>query len=215
MSTLNNLLLIDLENGSDYISAMKVKVNNFTELKELCLAIKDANCPYDFIALDTITALEEMVKPVALALYRKSPMGMNDTITNDIITLPHGAGYGFLRTAMELAIDMVSKVTKNIILVGHVKDKVLGSADSADVGSVRDLDLTGKINRILSAKSDAIGFIHRDDDSNLCINFINGNEVTAGARPAHLANKDIVVAERMDDGSFVSHWERIYPSLNA
>ena len=213
LATLPNLLLVDLENGSDYISALKVKVNNFSELKELCVAVKEANCPYDFIALDTITALEEMVKPLALALYRKSPLGINDTVTNDVTTLPHGAGYGFLRTAMEMAVDMVSKVTKNIILVGHVKDKVLGSADSADAGSVMDLDLTGKISRILSSRSDAIGFIHRDDDSNLCINFTNGNEITAGARPAHLANQDIVVAERMEDGSFVSHWERIYPSL--
>ena len=38
-------------------------------------------------------------------------------------------------------------------------------------------------------------------------------EATAGARPEHLANKDIVVAERQEDGSFVSHWDRIYPSL--
>jgi hypothetical protein len=35
-----------------------------------------------------------------------------------------------------------------------------------------------------------------------------------GARPKHLANQDIVVAERNEDGTFTSHWERIYPSLN-
>ena len=27
-------------------------------------------------------------------------------------------------------------------------------------------------------------------------------------------NNDIVVAERQEDGSFISHWDRIYPSLN-
>lgn len=215
LSVLPNNLIIDLENGSDYIEALKVKANSFNELKELCIEIKKAGCPYKFITLDTITALEDMVKPLALALYRKSPAGANDTQSTDILTVPHGAGYGYLRTAMEMAIDMVSKVCVNLILVGHVKDKALVGADGTDVGSVKDLDLTGKISRILAAKSDAIGFIHRDEDSNLCINFINGGEATAGARPEHLANKDIVVAERNEDGTFISHWERIYPSLNA
>ena len=42
-------------------------------------------------------------------------------------------------------------------------------------GSVKDLDLVGKTKRVLSAKSDAIGFVHRDEESNLCINFgMNG-----------------------------------------
>lgn len=79
---------------------------------------------------------------------------------------------------------------------------------------MKDFDLSGKSGRILAAKSDAIGWIHRDRDSNLCINFETKGEVTAGARPAHLANKNIVVAERQEDGTFVSHWSRIYPSLN-
>ena len=71
-----------------------------------------------------------------------------------------------------------------------------------------------KTGRILAAKSDAIGFVYRDDQSNLCINFETNGIASAGARPEHLANKRIVVAERQEDGSFISHWDRIYPSLN-
>ena len=108
---------------------------------------------------------------------------------------------------------MVSQCTTNVILVGHVKDKSIVSASGQEVGSIKDFDLSGKAGRIIAAKSDAIGFAHRDKDSNLCINFECGGEATAGARPAHLANKDIIVAERQDDGTFVSHWDRIYPSL--
>ena len=72
-----------------------------------------------------------------------------------------------------------------------------------------------KTGRILAAKSDGIGFCHRDKDSNLCINFENGGLVTAGARPKHLDNKDIVFAENNGYGTFTSHWERIFPSLKA
>lgn len=55
--------------------------------------------------------------------------------------------------------------------------------------------------------------MHRDEDSNLCIKFGQDGEVLTGARPQHLANKDIVVAEWNGDGTFTPHWERIYPSL--
>lgn len=70
-----------------------------------------------------------------------------------------------------------------------------------------------KAGRILASRSDGIGWVHRDENSNLCINFECGGIATAGARPKHLANQDIVVAERQDDDTFVSHWERIFPSL--
>lgn len=70
-----------------------------------------------------------------------------------------------------------------------------------------------KTKRILSAKSDAISYAHRDADGNLCLNFGNEGEVLTGSRCPHLAGKDIIVAEKQPDGTFVSRWERIYPSL--
>lgn len=47
----------------------------------------------------------------------------------------------------------------------------------------------------------------------MCINFGGEGEVLTGSRCKHLAGKDIVVAERNDDGTFTSRWERIYTSL--
>lgn len=192
---------------------MKVSIDTYQDLIELCKEIKKAGCPYKFIAIDTITALEEMAKPLALNMFKQTPLGMSDKVTTDVTTLPHGAGYGFLRNALEKLIDIVSKVCENVIIVGHVKDKALADAEASEVGSVKELDLLGKTNRVLSARSDAIGFVHRDADDNLCINFMNNGEATAGARPEHLANKDIIVATRNEDGTFTSHWDRIYPSL--
>ena len=105
---------------------------------------------------------------------------------------------------------MVAKCTDNLIICGHVKDSALQEGAS---GVLKELDLAGKTKRVLSAKSDAIGFVHRDENSNLCIQFGTDGEVLTGARPSHLANKDIIVAERQEDGSFISRWDRIYPSL--
>ena len=210
LSHLQDCLIIDIESGSDYIDALKVKINTLTELRELCVEINKAGKPYKFIAIDTVTSLEEFAKPVALANYKKTPAGAN--YEGDILMAPMGSGYAYVREAVEKIIAMVASVTTNVILVGHVKDKSIVSSSGAEVGNMKDFDLTGKLGRILAAKSDAIGFIYRDEDSNLCINFETNGEATAGARPEHLANKRIIVSEKTDDG-FISHWDRIFPSL--
>lgn len=211
LATLPNNLILDLEQGSRYIEGLKIQANSLSEIKEIVRAIKDAGKPYKYITIDTITALEEMCRPLAIQLYQKSP-SFSDRYADvtDVTRLPNGQGYSFLREAVEMVINLVASVTDNIIICGHVKDTAL--AEGLD-GSVKDLDLMGKTKRILSAKSDAIGFVHRDDDGNLCINFGTDGEVLTGARPKHLACKDIVVAERNEDGTFTSKWERIYPSL--
>ena len=198
LSTLENNLILDFEDGTTYVDALKIKIDNLATLKETIKAIKEAGKPYKYITIDTITAVEEMAKPVAISLYKRSPMYSDRYAdVSDVTRLPNGSGYTFLRQAVESIVDLIASATDNIILCGHV----------------RDLDLTGKLKRILSARSDAIGFVHRDENSNLCINFGQDGEVLTGARPKHLANKDIIVAERNEDGTFTSHWERIYPSL--
>ena len=211
LSTLDNNLILDFEQCTTYIDALKVEINTLKDLKEVVKAIKDAGKPYKYITIDTITAVEEMAKPLAIKLYQDSPMfSARYAEVKDVTQLPNGSGWTFLRQAVETLIDLIASATENIIICGHVKDSSLSENPE---GSVKDLDLGGKLKRILSARSDAIGFVHRDEDSNLCINFGQNGEVLTGARPAHLANKDIIVAERNEDGTFTSHWDRIYPSI--
>lgn len=210
LSTLDNNLILDFEQGTTYVDALKVQINSLKELKECIKAIKEAGKPYKYITIDTITAVEEMAKPLALQMWQNSPLYTTKYEVKDITQVPQGAGYSFWRQAIEAIIDLIASATDNIILCGHVKDAALAENVA---GSIKQLDLTGKVSRILSARSDAIGFVHRDEDSNLCINFGQSGEILTGARPKHLANKDIIVAEHQEDGTFVSHWERIYPSL--
>lgn len=211
LSTLDNNLILDFENGTDYVSALKIKVSSLKELKEICKAIKDAGKPYKYITIDTITAVEELAKPVAVVMYQNSPMYSEKYAdVKDPTVLPNGSGYGFWRSAIESIIELISSCADNLIICGHVKDAKL---DENASGSIRTLDLIGKTSRVLSAKSDAIGFVHRDDDGNLCVKFGTDGEVLTGARPVHLAGKDLIIAEKQEDGSFISRWDRIYPSL--
>lgn len=146
---------MDCESGTNFIDALKVKVSSVKEIKEVCKAIIEAGKPYKYITIDTVTALEDMVKPLALNLYKNSPVySERFADITDVTTLPNGQGFMYTRQALEMTIDMVAKCAPNIILCGHVKDVSLN--EGLD-GSVKDLDLTGKVKRILSARSDAIG----------------------------------------------------------
>lgn len=95
LANLPNCLCVDLENGGyDYIDALKVKISNLAELQELCKEIIKAGKPYKFIALDTLTILEEMCKPLALKMYQETPAGSKFTGTN-VLDAPMGLSAHF------------------------------------------------------------------------------------------------------------------------
>ena len=144
-----------MEDGTDFVDALKIKIHSLKELKEVCKAIKDAGKPYKFITIDTVTAVEEMAKPVAIALYQQSPQYSEKYAdVKDPALLPNGLGWSLWRTAVESIINLISSCTDNLIICGHVKDSKL---DENASGALKTLDLTGKLSRILSAKSDGIG----------------------------------------------------------
>lgn len=121
--------------------------------------------------------------------------------------------YLYVREAIQNVIGWFSKVCPNVILVGHVKDKALN--ENGTELNVKDLDLTGKLGRILSASSDAICYVYRDLDTGaLMANFGDLNSVLCGARMPHLSGKTILLSEKDESGKIVAHWDRIYPSLN-
>ena len=202
---LDDNLIIDLESGADYVEALKVKANNLQELKEVGKAIKEANYPYKYITIDTVTALEDMVMPLAISLYQKTPMGKNYS-GDSILTLPNGAGYLYIRQAFFQVLDFIDTLAPHIILSGHIKDKQVD--DKGEMVLSANIDLTGKIKSLICANADAIGYMYRKGNETI-ISFKTNEEVTCGARPEHLRNEEIVVSE-MKNGEIITHWDKVY-----
>jgi len=215
LAGLDNCLILDLENGSDYVSALKIKVKDLQDLKKIGETIKKANNPYKYVAIDTVTALEEMVSPLALKLYRDTPIGKNFGLQSDgtynpnsnVLTLPNGAGYSYLREAFFKILDYIDTLAENIILLGHLKDKSI-EVKGKEVNAA-EVDLTGKIKSIVCAKADAIGFLYRENNKTI-VSFKTSDTITCGARPEHLRNREIVLAEQLDNGEIKTYWENIY-----
>lgn len=215
LSKLDGCLIIDLENGSDYVDALKLKATNITELYAIATAITNASKPYKYIAIDTITALEEMCVPLAEHDYWKSPMGTNwytpetggKAKYKSILNLPNGAGYPWLRNAFERTMTMLKGLAPHVIFVGHIKDTLLEKNGSEF--NALDLDLTGKLKRITTSNADAIGYLYRKGKQNI-LSFKTTDEIACGARPEHLRNQEIVVSEITETGETVTYWDKIF-----
>lgn len=214
LATLDDCLILDLEGGTKYLNAMKVEAKSFEEIREIGKAIKEAGNPYKYIAVDTITALEDMIIPYAEILYSKSPMGKNwfnpgggKEKYGNILGMPEGAGYFWTRQAFTKVTDYIQTWAPRVIFIGHVKDTQLEKEGSSF--SSMDLDLTGKLKRITTSNSDAIGYLYRKGKRNI-LSFNTKDEVACGARPEHLSNQEIVVSEIDENGNYITHWDKIY-----
>ena len=202
---LEDNLILDLENGADYVEALKIKINSLQDLLDTGKAIKEAGCPYKYVTIDTVTALEDMISPLAVKLYKQTSMGSKYDGTN-VLTLPNGAGYLYLRQAFFQVLDFIDTLAPNIILSGHIKDKQVD--DKGEMVMSANIDLTGKIKSLICANADAIGYMFRKGNQTI-LSFKTSEEVTCGARPEHLRNQEIVISEIVD-GKITTYWDKVY-----
>lgn len=221
VSLLPDNLIIDLENGSDYIDALKVKAPNIDTVRQVASTLakdKKEGFQYKFITIDTGTALEDVVKPYALELYRATPMGKNFGLLDngtyeykDITTLPNGAGYLYLREAYKKIIQVFKEFPSvALILIGHTADKLIN--EQGKELSRQELDLTGKLSRIIPADADGLGYVYRKKNQTI-INFKGGGDSLVESRSPHLRNQEIVIAESNEEGDMTAYWEKIFTTV--
>jgi hypothetical protein len=217
---LENCLLIDLEKGAEFVDALKVDVIGEAEkvdklpiitLKKLINKIKEANkvkgdYVYKYIALDTVTALETIVLPLAKKLYQDTPMGRN-YIGDNVTTLPNGAGYLYLRQAMIQVLTEIEEICDTLIILGHVKAKSV-EKEGKEIDE-KSLDLTGKLASIVCSQVDAIGFMYRKDNKTI-INFKPSESLVCGARSEHLKEKEITVIESDENNKLTIDWSKVF-----
>lgn len=221
LSLLKNNLILDLEGGAGYVDGLKIDVLDMAKsqdikpiqaLKQIIDKIKEANSQkkgyvYRFITIDTISALEDRYAPdLAKKLYQQTVMGRNWD-GDDITQLAQGAGWGFLRSAILTIIEELEDLCETLIISGHTKDK-LAEFNGKEM-TQRGLDLAGKTPSIICSKSDAIAYLYRKDNQTIA-NFKTAETLSVGARPEHLKNQEIVLLEQLENGEFVSHWDKIF-----
>lgn len=214
ISKLNSCLITDTEEGAEVTENMRVPIRSISGLlvikkdpitgkdvivsvgldvlfaeiikygEALAAAGKPVEFPYKFIAMDTVDKLEDYCVISATAKYKESVIGKSFT-GNSILDLPKGAGYYLLREEVLSKIEMMSRVCKYLILVTHVKEKLLDKG-GVEV-SATDISLTGKLSSMVCAKADVIGYMYRNTKKELMVSFETNENSTMGSRFIRLA----------------------------
>lgn len=125
----------------------------------------------------------------------------------DIRTLPNGSGYMYLRQAVRKVIDMFKSLCESLILVAHVKEKMINK--EGEELSEMSIDLTGKLGDILCGEADAIGYVYRKKNETI-ISFEGGDNTIREARANHLRGKKIVVATSDEDNNVTVDMSKIF-----
>lgn len=231
VASLDDNLVIDLEDGYRALSVMRVKAENINDVFAVKAALdkkakETGKPPYKFITIDNATRLEEMSLSYAAALYRKLPLAANwgmkkDKNGNlvkvdgkpvpdpkaDVRTLPNGGGYLYLRQALKEVIHMFQPYCETLILVCHVKDKQIqmNGAESTELV----VDLAGKLGDIICGEADAVGYIYREGNKTM-MSFEGGEGHIREARPIHLRGKRFIVGESDKENNLKMDMSKIF-----
>jgi len=212
LATLEDCLIIDTEDGSSYVEALKVKVPEdlgpvakFEWLRKVARKLKEEK-KYKYVAIDTLTMLDEWSEWVGTYKYMNSVQGASfnrqkslsgqpikggtmlkptDAAYESVNTIPEGYGYRWSREAiMDLFTELAGTGTVCTIFVCHVAEKMISKGNQDSV-RVRDLALTGKVKDIISRKVDAVGYVY-NEDGKIMISFKGNEDRAGGIRSAHI-----------------------------
>lgn len=231
VASLDDNLIIDLEDGYRALDVMTVQVRNIQEIFAVKAALdkkmsETGKKCYTYITIDNATRLEEMSLQYANALYRKTPMGatwgmLRDKDGNlvkknnkpvpdpkaDVRQLPNGGGYLYLRQALKEVIHMFQPYCETLILVCHVKDKQIQM--NGEESSKLAVDLAGKLGDIICGEADAVGFVYREANKTF-ISFEGGAGDIREARPIHLRGKCFCVGESDENNNLKMNMSKIF-----
>jgi hypothetical protein len=230
ISALPDHLILELEpGGADYVNARVQEITKPSEFNETIQLIRDSPTKVcEYLVVDTITRLDEWSEIVGTYNYMKKPQGKKfnregeapdgkpikhtDVRFETVHSLGQGFGYQHSRQVMVdwydnlLELIALGKVTY-VILLAHVKDKLVESRNGDSVESI-DINLTGKVKSIYASKVDAVGHFYREEGKGY-ISYNNEYKVVCGGRCPHL-DGSILVSEKLADKSVKVDWSNIY-----
>lgn len=207
--------IIDLSDRKDYKELLK-------DLKDLCDNLKNED-NFRYIAIDNLSSLMPLVKHIAEILYSNTIIGKNwfsDTKQKygDVLNLPKGIGYDFLKQAYIKLMELFNSTGKTCIWLAHVKDKYM---EETGLISMMEVDIPLSSARAFGKESEAIGYVYRSKDEQyksvlnekievtgdkVIISFVPAEKnVLCGSNVKWLSNKEFIGSELGKNGSVYSY----------
>ena len=206
LSKLPNCLIVDTENGTNKIKGLVKKVpddrgpvGRMKWLEEFADYLIAQGRPYDYIAIDTFSEVNEWAEWSGTYRYMNTTQGRafnRDDAGNalspksedyqSVHTLGQGFGYRWSREDTLRVFEKFKKAARKCVFyVCHVEDKYLSTKENTEVVAPKQLSLTGKVRDILPRKVDGIGYVYNEDGV-IKINFTGNEDRVGGNRCPHL-----------------------------
>lgn len=230
----NSLVLSFDPSGMKFVEACYVQIKEFDDLRVIQEAIrkhrKDERAKaavdptyigkdkYKFIVVDTITYLVDLCVTEAENMYSRSPMGKHWFVGKDaepsgkaqygsILSLADGAGYAWLRQAVESALDIIETMAANVVILAHTRT----NRESDQVDS-KNIDLPGKLVDIVCRRMEAVGHLARIADDRVTATFQVGKKLSSKSKIDRLEGNVFVISQKKD-GKIVTYWDEIFDIL--
>jgi hypothetical protein len=178
--------------------------------EEVVKAIKGK---YHTLAVDTVTVMERYADARATYDWRNGPMysATKQDHMKSVVELPHNTGWRRFWDAFHQYLYMLCDACERLILVGHVRDREIDKTAASGADS-KDIDLTGRVRLIACQNSDSIGFMSRNDEGNVFLDFSTSDQRNCGSSCAHLRGKSLQFGELID-GKTTYDWRQVYTQL--
>lgn len=218
---LENSLILELErNGADFVSGCILDIEKPSEFEKALEEIEKAGKPYDYLIIDTLTKLDEWSEIMGTYNYMNKSQGKKfnrdekgqviyhtDSRFESVHELGNGAGYQHSRNQMMEWYDKIVPLAKHVIFIAHIKDKFVESK-TGDTVEASEINLTGKVKSIITSRVDAVGYLRRKGKQAF-LSFDNEYKTISGGRCKHLQG-EILISEKLEDGTIKTYWENIY-----
>jgi len=230
VSKLPKCLILDFEKGTLAIDAIAYQINKVKDVIDVCAQIKEDGYPYDYIAIDTASALEEMCHPEAERRWSRTKDGSKWFLTDDkgnlhpqsgkatmgnILNLPFGKGYALIAEVFTEVLNIIEKHAPKIIILAHSTYATVNK-EGVEFNSL-DIMLGKKSKFAATFRADAIGYIYRKGKQNF-INFTASEDVGAGGRHRYLEKDHILISEwdidKEGNEELITYWDKIYTPKN-
>ena len=168
----------------------------------------------EYLAHDDLGVIEDWVFDLALRAFLATPVGktkLGEGLAR-VTDLPGQAGspgWAFVWEEFDRMLWRIRRASHKSVVIAHMKDKVVNK-ETGEVADT-DIDLSGKMRKILLREASATGFMFRDRASNLVVSFKSATNVNVGAWCRHLVGQEVMLGKLDGERRTVYDWSTIYP----
>lgn len=220
LCAIDNSIIFSFEDNTNNLEAYVINLYPYikSDNTDYTLLIKDIsdilnelkqNNQFKYIVVDNLSSIIPLAKYIAEVIYSRTLMGKawftkNKAEYKDILNLPMGAGYDYLRQAFEKLIYMFNNTGKTTIWIGHIKDKY---ANDGTI-SFTEVDMPGSSARMLSKHAEAIGYVYRAEKDKVYVSFENLGNILSGSNFIEFSGK-VFLGSEFKDNKVVSYLDDI------